>query len=122
MCIRSVKGLLVNFVFSFEENSEENVGLVLEESEFISCEADDDETNEENSHYTSKIYTTSGTDPNRPIEVMVPNSVLHPYQVMHNPYDGKIYVITENEESFPTQTIRVNSSEEPVSKKVIHLL
>lgn len=57
-------------------------------------------------------------DPNRPIEVMVPNSILHPYQVMHSPYDGKIYVITDNDDTYTTQTIRINSSEEPISKKV----
>ncbi|XP_043470948.1 upstream stimulatory factor 2-like isoform X1 [Leptopilina heterotoma] len=116
---------------SFEENSEENVSVILDESQFIKCN-DDDETNEDLQEYGTGIYTSGeivdmeeekellqidGSDPNRPIEVMVPNSILHPYQVMHSPYDGKIYVITDNDDTYTTQTIRINSSEEPISKK-----
>lgn len=118
---------------SFEENSEENVSVILDESQFIKCVGDDDdETNEDLQEYGPGIYTSGeivdmeeekellqidGSDPNRPIEVMVPNSILHPYQVMHSPYDGKIYVITDNDDTYTTQTIRINSSEEPISKK-----
>lgn len=110
----------------------------MDESQFIKCideDDDDDDDNEinENLHeYEGNIYTSGdvdideekellqidGTDPNRPIEVMVPNSILHPYQVMHSPYDGKIYVITDNDDSYATQAIQINSSEESVSKKV----
>ncbi|XP_043471178.1 upstream stimulatory factor 2-like isoform X2 [Leptopilina heterotoma] len=92
---------------SFEENSEENeYGTGI----YTSGEIVDMEEEKE-------LLQIDGSDPNRPIEVMVPNSILHPYQVMHSPYDGKIYVITDNDDTYTTQTIRINSSEEPISKK-----
>ena len=130
--------------FSSGENGEENVGLVLEESEFIGCDADDEATGEESLHYQyePKIYSTDrsgetvayqllqidGND-SREIEVTIPNSVKQPVQLLASPVNGQFYVISNDNDAFTAQAIKSfaprqmqvktsNSQTEPVRKKV----
>lgn len=135
-------------IFSSEENGEENVSLILEESEFIGCDADDEATAEEGLHYQyePKIFSSDRTGEtvayqllqidegdSREMELGVPNSVKQPMQLLASPVNGQYYVISNESDPFATQTLKSftprvsqlhvnnkssNSSGEPIPKKV----
>ncbi|XP_015606209.1 upstream stimulatory factor 2 [Cephus cinctus] len=101
---------------STEENTEENVGIVLEEAEVVDCDGDGDGIAEEGLRYQlaeaarseGLAYRVVQVNDNESGEIELPlaQPVNSSVQVLSSPLNGQFYVISNGNEVFTTQTAR----------------